>query len=1150
MRKHSLLLALLLALSSLPISIKAWRSSEVPVGLDNTSPATGGRITVRAAGRGNPLFNLQDGVELPPAYGAALEVRRSSEEGSTQACALDSADFDEDGMPDLIVGYSRPGGGFLSLHRGNLASVYANDPQAQRHEASAFLAPTRLFELNGAPDFLAAGDFNADGHSDVVAAAHSSKALSLFAGDGHGGFAAAAEITLPGAVTSLVSGEVNRADGLADIIIGVGADDGPKVMLFEGPDGALKSKPEVFSIDSEARSLALGRFDDDYLIDLAVAAGSELTTLYGRDRRLSLDEKKQAEAPRPRMHHERFGFEIDSIAAGDFNGTNQKSLALLSSDGTLYLTGRKAARNGGHKTAGVNALGRWPGATRLVATRTSASSTDDLLMLNRTSRQLHIVTGAKADKTGSAVSAGPSTSAAFDMEGAPVAALSMRLNEDALSDLVVLQSGHDAPAVLKTAPAMTFVVNTADDHDDGVCDGGDCTLREAINAANLNSGADTVAFAIGSGVQTIAPSADLPLIDDPITIDGTTQPGFAGSPLIEITGINADNNHSGLAIRAGSSTVRGLVLNRFNTAAVGLSIKGNNRVEGNYIGTNVAGAAPLFNGIGVSVSIDGNTIGGTVAAARNLISGNNERGIWLINQDANDNKVQGNYIGTDVTGAVRIAQSNGVQTGGNSNNIIGGTEPGAGNLISGHGSNGIELGGFGGQLVQGNLIGTNAAGAAAIGNTGSGVEIDNQPNVTIGGTTPAARNVISGNITSGVVITESNARNNLVQGNYIGTSIDGITPLPNTSFVAGNSRGGVFISRGSDNTIGGAAAGAGNVIAFNGELGVFVGGFPEFPNTGNRITRNSIYSNNGPGIDLGAQIIGVTPNDACDTDVGTNNLQNFPVLTAADISGGVLTVQGALNSAANQTYTVEIFENSNCDPTGHGEGRVFLGAINVTTDGSCNGAFTFTAPAPELLGGLITATATDGAGNTSEFSQCRQIGQACSYSLTSTSRFFSSRGGTGTVTINTMPGCRWAVTPEVSWITLTSQAIGVGSDVITFEVRENLTAAPRQGVIAIATETFVITQEKGSGTTCNPFFSQTAATFSAAGGEGSFEVFASSACVFRATSNVSWITISGDGIVSGFDTVMYTVAPNTSGVSRSGVIMVGKRSFPVKQTGS
>ena len=1160
MRKYSFLLVLILGLFCLPIYIKAWQGSGESSQSSKASTGTGGQITVRAANRGNPAINLSDGAGVNVAY----EIQQAFKQGLAQPCALDTADFDEDGVPDLIVGYSRPVGGILSLHRGNSGSVYTNSPEAQQQKAigglkeSAFLLPQTLFELAETPEFLASGDFNADGHWDVVTAALASRSLYLFAGNGHGDFAAAARITLPGTVTALVSQEVNRADGLADIIIGVAADDGPKVMVFEGPEGAFKAKPEIFSLASDVKSLAVGRFDGDYLIDLAVAAGRELTTLYGRDRRLSLDEQRQSEVLPPRINHEKFDFEIDSIAAGDFTGTNHKSLALLSSDGTVYVKGGKSTLNEGSKTnrrgeneaAGVQVLGRWPGASRLLTTRTSVNPADDLLMLNKSGRQLHLVTGLRSGAASSAISANLPASATLDTEGAPIAALSMRLNADALSDLVILQSGHAEPAVLKTAPATTFTVNKVDDHNDGVCDGGDCTLREAIEAANLNAGTDTVAFAIGTGLQTITLSTDLPLITDPITIDGTTQPGFAGSPIIEINGTNAEN-HAGLDIRAGNSTVRGLVLNRFNTAAILLATKGSNKVEGNYIGTNVAGTASLFNGSGIVVTINDNTIGGTVAAARNLISGNGIRGIDLINQDANGNKIQGNYIGTDVTGMARISQDRGIGCGGNSNNIIGGTEPGAGNLISGNSNIGIELAGFGGHLVQGNMIGTNAAGTAAIANTGSGIEIDNLPGATIGGTTPAARNVISGNVTSGIVMTEIGASNNLVQGNYIGVAIDGSSPLPNCTFVAGNSRGGVFINRGFDNTIGGAVSGAGNIIAFNGEVGVIVIDLPGFiVNTGNRISRNSIYSNNGPGIDLITQSIGVTPNDPCDADIGANNLQNFPVLTSAEINGGNLTVQGTLNSTANGTYVIEFFENSNCDPSGNGEGRTYIGSTTVTTDGSCNGSFTFNVTTPSISGGLITATATDSGGNTSEFSQCRQIGPACTYSISSNSQFFSGRGGTGTVNLSTSPGCPWAVTPEVSWITLTSPASGTGNAIVTFEVRENFTGAVRQGVIAIASQVLTITQEKGSGTTCNLFISPSFQTFTASGGDGTFDVFVSSSCAWQVTSSVNWINITSPGTGFGIDTVTYTVAPNLSGVARDGVIKVGRRSFAVKQKGS
>ena len=207
--------------------------------------------------------------------------------------------------------------------------------------------------------------------------------------------------------------------------------------------------------------------------------------------------------------------------------------------------------------------------------------------------------------------------------------------------------------------------------------------------------------------------------------------------------------------------------------------------------------------------------------------------------------------------------------------------------------------------------------------------------------------MISGNGQIGVTINDAGTSNNTVAGNLIGTDASGLAAIPNGT--------GVVLSNASNNTIGGTTAGAGNTIANNG-VGVSVTN----SGTGNGILGNSIFSNTGLGIDLGSD--GVTPNDRGDADTGPNNLQNFPVLTAA--AGGVT---GTLNSTANTTFRVELFGNTACDSSGNGEGAAFLGAVSVTTDGSGNGSFPlFSTPG----GGFITATATDAGNNTSEFSAC------------------------------------------------------------------------------------------------------------------------------------------------------------------------------------
>src|SRR5215831_15527627 len=174
------------------------------------------------------------------------------------------------------------------------------------------------------------------------------------------------------------------------------------------------------------------------------------------------------------------------------------------------------------------------------------------------------------------------------------------------------------------ASAATYTVTKTADTNDGVCDA-DCSLREAIVAANNNPGPDLIAFNIGSGLKTIQPLSQLPTVMDAVIIDGTTQPGFAGAPLIELDG-SLTTNAYGLFIASDTgSAIRGLIINRFQSPAINLAGNGGHLVAGNYIGTNAAGNATFTpnNPTGVLANSPNNVIGGTTAADRNIISGNN-----------------------------------------------------------------------------------------------------------------------------------------------------------------------------------------------------------------------------------------------------------------------------------------------------------------------------------------------------------------------------------------------------------------------------------------------------------------------------------------------------------------------------------------------
>jgi hypothetical protein len=531
-------------------------------------------------------------------------------------------------------------------------------------------------------------------------------------------------------------------------------------------------------------------------------------------------------------------------------------------------------------------------------------------------------------------------------------------------------------------PATPFVFTVINTNDSGTG-----SLRQAITDAN-SMGGGTINFNIpGSGVHTISPLTVLPTITQSVVIDGYSQPGSSPNTNPTTMGLNAvitielrGTVNDGLNIQADNCTVQGLVINSFPGDAIDVSSNGN-VIAGNFIGTNTAGTAALPNaasGIGAVILVgasSNNTVGGTTPAARNLISGN--VGFGVDTQTGSGNTVQGNLIGTDITGTLALGNTGvGIESGG-SNDLIGGTTVDARNIISAN-NRGVDLGGGSNHTLQGNFIGTDVTGTVALGNPNAGVNLNNSvPNTVIGGLTATPGtppgNLISGNTGNTGLILGFDGSGNLVQGNIIGADITGTQPLGNS--------GGILIN-GHDNTVGGTDPGARNIIAFNGAIpcnafsaGIWV------HNSGavnNAILGNSIFSNADLGIDL--EFDGdpncIEPNDNCDVDTGPNNLQNYPVITSAMSGGGSINIQGSLNSAPTTTFRVEFFENPQCDPSGNGQGETFIGFSDIPTDASCNATINVTFPVVVQGGHVITATATDPNNNTSEFSACRVVVEA------------------------------------------------------------------------------------------------------------------------------------------------------------------------------
>jgi hypothetical protein len=501
------------------------------------------------------------------------------------------------------------------------------------------------------------------------------------------------------------------------------------------------------------------------------------------------------------------------------------------------------------------------------------------------------------------------------------------------------------------ASATTYTVtNTADS--------GAGSLSQAITDANAHVGADTIAFIVpGSGVHTFAIATNLPTITDPVVIDGATQPGYAGSPLIELSTVTGQV----FSITGGNSTLRGLVLNGSGRMIL-LQTGGGNVVEGCYIGTDATGTVGLSNDQGIRIlSSNNNRIGGTSPSSRNLISGNNAGGILVETSDGTI--IQGNLIGTDISGTFAIPNGQGVELSQSNNCSIGGSAAGAGNVIAGNLGSEISQVYGSGHVIQGNFIGTDITGTKSLAAPNNiGLNVSAGDGLSIGGSGAGEGNLVSGN---GIGIYIYNfATNTTVFGNLVGTDVTGTLPLPNVT--------GVLLSNLTAGAqIGGTGPGEGNVIAFSsGSIaysvpsGVVVTSAKQIPVRG-----NSIHDNARLGIDFNGN--GPTPNDPGDADTGPNDLQNFPILQSVVYGASSTEIVGKFNSAASTTYTLDFYSNPACSrfPRDFNEGETYLGSSQVTTDGNGHFDFDVTLPVAVENGARISATATDPAGSTSEFSQ-------------------------------------------------------------------------------------------------------------------------------------------------------------------------------------
>jgi choice-of-anchor C domain-containing protein len=413
-------------------------------------------------------------------------------------------------------------------------------------------------------------------------------------------------------------------------------------------------------------------------------------------------------------------------------------------------------------------------------------------------------------------------------------------------------------------------------------------------------------------------------------------------------GVLITSSGSGTVIGGASSPQRNIISGNANDGVYmdggGAQIMRSVTIRGNYIGTDSTGEIDLGNtrhGVYLFNSASG------VDVIGNVISGNNSHGILLENGFYND--ITGNIIGLDKDGTTALGNSSdGIRIAGATFTTIGGLTATERNVISANSGIGISVAGNN-TTILGNYIGTDGAGnGASLGNTSYGIDINSSiTNVTIGGTGAGAGNVVSGNLNAGILFQVGST--GTIQGNRIGVNAAG------TTTINGNGAA-VFLATTGGVTVGGTTTGAGNIISGSNTAGVIVSSGST--TTGNAILGNSIYGNGGLGIDFDNN--GVTANDALDADTGSNALQNFPVISSAVNSPTGTTISGTVNSTANTNLRLEFFSipSGQQDAT-NGEGRTYLGFINVTTDGSGNASFVeFLQNVFVTVGDRVTATAT------------------------------------------------------------------------------------------------------------------------------------------------------------------------------------------------
>ncbi len=911
--------------------------------------------TIHVPGSGIPFLSLCDGHALGG---------NSAQNGEVRPLALAAGDFDQDGVPDLVSGFTAGKGGSITVHRGNIAALWPYGSAAGQ-EPPAFFPDARTFSLPEAPDFLMTGDFDADGHLDVVTAQRGSNALYFLRGDGHGGFAAPRRIPVGGSITAMISGEIGHADGLADLIVGVTTSTGARALVYKSPRGALSDSPQIFALPQPVTAMALGRFDGSARNDLAIATGSLISVIHARDPKPSLGGAQSATIAGAKVTVQRLPFAILAMAAGDFTGAGPgiaaldengvihilehaispvnvlaKAIAdpnyrpavqqaephakgkpvLLSGTLTPSMLGRIEALRGDLAGNGADSpewterstvtmpMGFAQTVPRLVSARVTGSLQDDILALDSGNSKIHVISTAGA-------AGGVSTPESVRNRTAPVrqpmrlaASLDAASAPEAVLPMRLNKVGLNGLVVLQDGQTAPI------------------TMQQSVPAANIFTVTNTQdTGTIGGSAPAGSLRAALNAVTAAWTANNdtgtyeidfnipTTDPGYnaaTGTFLIQPLSLNAPNGIDDWALPPINATV---TIDGYtqpgaspNTLASGGNAKILIQIDGSLATTPGGSGLVPFDDVGSTyrgMDLTGWTTPDTSGAGNAGAEGIEAYGVG--------DYIEGNFFGTDAAGTVAnanyvgVSSNNGPLTNVDAGNIIGGTTPEARNLISGNQDEGVVI--FPDAFetaVQGNFIGTDITGQIALPNVNSGV-LAGQPTMTIGGTLANDGNVISSNGTdielNNLLDNSESASGSLVQGNFIGTDSTGTF-----SVSAEYGTGVLILARLRDEQIGGTTPAAANIISGN-EYGVLIA--------------DNVYDTNVQGNYIGTDVTGTKAIGNGNMSLYIGTITNLGASAADLIPAGDISVTGNLISG-NLTDGIDIQGTS----TGYGgEGETYQG---------------------------------------------------------------------------------------------------------------------------------------------------------------------------------------------------------------------------------